>query len=431
MNKKHFLIASLGFVVLSGSSAFAQKAKIKEANKELDKALIQIQLGKKDVAAEAYKKALEAAEAATQDPTTATQAASWFAKAAALTGMMQVESLQETSPYVEGTKAFIKAYELDKKFVENQSGVEGLVINNGFYFYNDGIHNFNSQKNQEAYDDFENSKYFLAGNFAKKFVGNKQIDTIVAQVNLNQGYAAHYLGKQDEAISLLTQSIKNPITGKNADAYRILAEAYGKKGDKKGQLDALVAARKELPNDKGLAAAELNYYLESGDKEATIKKFEDAAAADPTNAQYVYNLGILYDNLGAGKDAKALEYQTKSEESYKKAMELDPKNPAFAFNYGASMYNKAKEYYDKINDLGMSSADKIKEKEYSTKMNSFFTKAIAPLEAAKKSFQGNKAKTEDDMKSYIGTLDALKTIYTIQNNEPKLDEINAILKDLY
>lgn len=432
MNKK-LVVAGLGVFLLGTTAANAQKAKIREANKELDAATIAIASNDKAKMKDAYLKAAAAAEAATQDPTTASSAAAWFAKAAALVGSMQVVELAQERPYLEGAKAFAKALELDPKIVDKEAGAENIILNLGYYNYNDGNRSFNQQKFDESYEHFQNTVNYLAGNNAKRFKGRLEIDTIVANANLFSGYSAFYAGKTEEGINLISKAIENPINANSADVYNVLAEAYAKKGDKANEIKTIEAGRKKFPADKNLAASELNYHLSNSDQKVVVAKFEEEVAKDPSNPQYQFNLGILYDRLAKNDKGEYVndEYKAKAAAAYNKAIELSPENPVFSFNYGVSLFNEGVSYHNQLIDLGISKEDQAKSVKFTKLRDGLFENALVSLNKAKGQFEKNKAKlTGNEMKNYYSTLEALSKIYSIQGKTDKSKEIKAIMNEM-
>ncbi|HLU51140.1 MAG TPA: hypothetical protein VKZ42_03180, partial [Flavobacteriaceae bacterium] len=141
-----FLAACLSFTTVS----FAQKAKVNEAIREMEKA--QTAASKSDAAkeAEAYTKAKAAIDLAMTDESTKDKAKTLYTKAGIYLGMQNNSQLNADNPYVEGLAALQKAIELDKKY-EKEPQTASMLANSAFYLYNDGIQTYNNNKFAEAY----------------------------------------------------------------------------------------------------------------------------------------------------------------------------------------------------------------------------------------------------------------------------------------
>ena len=109
MNKKTLFLAA---GVMMATVSFAQKDKLKEATKELEKAIES--KDKPEEATAAYQKAKAAIDLAVANAETSGNAKTWMTKAGIYIGMQENAKLNADNPYREGIAALRKAFELDK-----------------------------------------------------------------------------------------------------------------------------------------------------------------------------------------------------------------------------------------------------------------------------------------------------------------------------
>jgi tetratricopeptide (TPR) repeat protein len=98
------------------------------------------------------------------------------------------------------------------------------------------------------------------------------------------------------------------------------------------------------PSHKGLKDQELNIFLTSGKMDEAIDKLKASIEREPNNAQYVLNLGIMYDN--AGRKEEALE-------QYKKVLTIEPNNFDANYNIGVFYFNQGAEATKRLNKMDL------------------------------------------------------------------------------
>jgi hypothetical protein len=432
MNKKILFLAA-GMVMASAS--FAQKEKLKEAGKELEKAITAKE--KNDGAAEiaAYQKAKEAIDAAVNDPTTKDNGKTWFTKAAIYMGMQENQQLNADHPYKEGISALKKAFELDQK-LQSEEKVPNMLANGAFYYYNQGIQTYNNSKYGEAYNLFKSGAELLGQDKDKRFALIPVVDTIRAQSKMFMGYTSFYDEKFDVAVPLLNEAKGSPYLTGQTDIYIVLSQAYEKQGKSAEQLAVLQEAKAKFPGDKNIANAEINYFITSGKQDEVTKKLEEEIAKDPSNPELQINLGIIYAGMarpsgGAAPPANAAELHAKAEAAYKKAAELAPENATYQYQLGAYYFNQAADLNTVMNNLGTGKADQQKYNQLLVQRNALFTQALPLLEKSRSLFASreNKLKGEEN-KYYFDSLTALKEIYTIQDQLDKAKEIREKMNSM-
>lgn len=391
MTKKSMILAA-GMLLVGATGAFAQKSKIREANKAYDNALNQItiqsatngspaELSKPEIIA-SLDKALEAANAAIAHPETANNADAWFAKGAILVEMSRLAHYADKKPYMEALAAFKKAHELNAKVVK-KPGFENALFNTAIFSFNGGISDINAQNYDGLIAAMRNAKGALTFDNNSLLSSQPSKDTLIAQAEYYTAYGYYLKQDYQNAKKEMEQAIKNPINAANVDAYRILAFSYGETKDFDKQIAIIEAAKKKFPANKDLDADELNYYISQNKTSELLSKFEQAVQREPNNATYVSNLGVLYRNMGMSKDGKfpsdAASWQEKAEAQMKKALELEPNNGIYIYNLASLKLIQADYIAQQMNALGNSKADNIKYDELDKTRIGILKDALASL----------------------------------------------------
>src|SRR5690606_38900965 len=141
----------------------------------------------------------------------------------------------------------------------------------------------------------------------------------------------------------------------------------------------------KYPDNMNLRNEELNYYIRNNRQADLIEKLKLALEADPSNAEYAYNLGKVYLEMAfpnAGKEdgessrpQEFDQYIQEAEKYYKKALSLSPDNPGYQYEAGVLYYNQASELDGQMVQLGTSEADNLKYNELAKERNALFEKA--------------------------------------------------------
>jgi tetratricopeptide (TPR) repeat protein len=439
MNKK-MLFLSAG--IMMATVSFAQKDKLKEASKELEKATTSAK-EKPDEAAAAYQKGKAAIDAAVSHPDTKDKPETWLTKAGIYIGMQENPKLNADNPYREGIAALKKAIELNKK-LESDQQVVNLLANGAFYSYNDGINTYNKSKFPEAYALFKDGQELLGPDKDKRFILMPVIDTIRTQSRMFMGLVSYYdsdngknTSKINDAITVL-EPLKNSAylsPDYLANIYIVLAQSYEKKGDKEKQLAAIKEAKQKFPNDQNIDALEVNYALEHGTQGDAIKKMEEAIAKNPSNPELQLNLGILYATLakpagGAAPPANAAEYRKSAEAAYQKAISMAPDNGTYNYQLGSYYFNQAADIITVMNNLGNSKEDQRQYTELNKQKDDLFAKALPLLEKSRGLFEAKGKLGAEEQKSYYNCLTGLKEIYVRMDQTDKAAEIRTKINAL-
>jgi tetratricopeptide (TPR) repeat protein len=111
---------------------------------------------------------------------------------------------------------------------------------------------------------------------------------------------------------------------------------------------AIAEARKTNPENINLILTEADLYLKVKDFDTYTRLVNEAIAKDPTNADLVYNLGVISGNANKVEDA---------EKYYKKALELNPKYVNAYINLAELKLRVDTKYVDEMSKLGTSEKD--------------------------------------------------------------------------
>lgn len=233
--------------------------------------------------------------------------------------------------------------------------------------------------------------YYAAGNA----VNAKDYDTALTYYNnlLEMGYTGIkqewiatdietgkevvFASESDRNTYMLSGKYTNPeermSESVRGDVLQKVTLIYISRGDNEKALALMKDARRENPNDASLLRAEADMAYKMGDMEKYSILMEEIIAADPTNPELYYNLGVGSANKGDNK--KALEY-------YKKALSFDPGFTNAKINIAATILTKEGEIIEEMNNLGTSKKDYDRYDELKEIKNGLYREAMPYLEAA-------------------------------------------------
>ncbi|GAA4461496.1 hypothetical protein GCM10023093_06260 [Nemorincola caseinilytica] len=382
-----------------------------------------------------YDEAKSEIDKAMANPETAQKPKTLFAKAQVYFTLQNVDKYKNDAPYKQGLDAAVKLAE-SKPDYEKQA-VDGMLLTGGFLSYNDGVRAYNEKKYTESAELMKTVIKVGEMSGGKRFQNanptwQKQMDTVLADAYLTMANAAYFSEKYDEAIPLLIKVKGNPIR-KSPSVYQCLIDAYGKQNNSAQELAAIEEGRKEYPSDITIRNYELNYYIKAGKMDELVKKLEEAAAKDPSNADLNFNLATTYLSMAAPKDGKkpanAADMYKKAEGAFLNALKASPDNGGYNYNFGALYFNQATDVNDQMNSItGSTKADIDKFDALKKQRDDLFGKATPYFEKAYAVLSPNEASLKgEDRRSYKSSMLALNRIYAIQN---KLDKATEMKKKM-
>ncbi|MBL7767172.1 MAG: hypothetical protein JNJ58_13820 [Chitinophagaceae bacterium] len=337
-------------------------------------------------------------------------------------------ALKSSAPnaMTESIEAYKKSMSLDTKYSKEELlPLLGAMVGIGF---NNGITQMNESKFTDAYQTLGDVVSLQKLDGGKVWKGTPQFDTLFANALMYQGYSAYQMSKEDDALPIFEECLKNPMIN-NADLYIMTTDIYEKKGNEAKWTETMKAAKVKFPNDPRLLNNEINYYLNHGRAEESIAKLKEGIAADPKRADLQIILGQTYYKMAnptdkadkpLAKPANSKDLEKDALACYNKAGELDPKNYNVQFYIGLLYYNQAKEVTDEMN--------KADDKKYATmkpQRDALIDKALPYLEKARSLLEAEGVNDANKM-DYKSILSGLEQSYNITNKAEKAAEIQKI-----
>lgn len=351
-------------MVLVGATtlAFGQKKVVKDAEK-----------GFKSGNLEA---ALTSIDAATTNPETSGDPATFLLKAQIQTKMFGSDSSNTMETVQIGTQAletYNKTFEMagsnktagigKEVYAEDMPGVPAnlrpysiLTLKN--VAFDKGIERFNSEDPELAYEFFN-----LAG----------EIDHKDTTIHYNAGFLANDLGKFEEAKRHFGYLLEVPEYNKLNAYYFMVQILSTEEKNPEAAFELVTKAKADYPNDKVLAEYEIQLLLQLNKMDEAMAQIKDALANDPNNTGLLLRSGYLKEQAGDLEGGLA---------DYKKSVEVDPN--FFEGNYytGALLLELSRKILNDLN--GLSDAEWEKQSQtlgkqaddYYKQSIPYFTKAI-------------------------------------------------------
>lgn len=265
------------FFIGSFYLSYAQKAKVTSANSYLT-------YGEID-------KAKEAIDLATTHEKSLNLAKTWFIRGKVYHAIyeskdMAINTLDPKSLLI-AYESYIKALKLDVKDRFGNDVHKKLEICS-MQFINQGVTEYSAGQYNDALISFQNS---LSINAMPKF---NKVDTLSIY---NAALTAEKLAKNELAKEYYNKLLKYKYGG--AKIYYFLLNILKKENNKDELLEMIKKARNDFPDDNNLIIEELNYYIESGEKDKAISNLEQAIESDKENYNLYYALGAIYDEVGS------------------------------------------------------------------------------------------------------------------------------------
>lgn len=391
MKIKSFILAA----VFSSSSflVFAQKGELASAKSNYEKFVGLKEANSLILAMPNIQSAKSSIDKAVVHEKTLADPAAWTYKAMIYGELALLDTVPSTSkPLFDlALSAHNKAVELDKAGLNkaNLDNVFGAVFSQ--YELNQGVRAYQSSNFEGAYNSFNNALSYRPGD-----------TTITYYTGLSAINAKNYKA----GISKYEDLIKTNFSANQA-IYLDLSKLYTMEGDTTKAIS--IASEGAIKyNDNQLATLEIELSLMSGKEKEVITKISEQVQKNPGNKTYPYYLGIAYSTIGDNK---------KAQESYTKAVEIDPSFSDAYINLGGVILNMG---INTLNEANKLPQNKQKEYEEMVKLaNVDFDRALPYLEKA----------TSLDPKSRLA-LDNLKTYYLVKRNQVKVDEITAKIEAL-
>ncbi len=281
--------------------------------------------------------------------------------------------------------AFQEALSAYKKAME----LEGKKDSPQYLLAEEGMDNLWRQKVNEGANNYEAGNYEESLEAFKRALEVKPTDTLAT---FYAGVAAQNAGDIDEAVSYFYKY--EEIGNADEQIYNMLITYEVSKENDEKALEVINKAQNKFPGNVDLTKHKYQILLRQGKTDEAIKGLEEAVKAEANNPDLYYNMGAL------NEEAKNQEGAIKA---YKSALEVDPNHKNSAYNLAVIYYNRAADLIREANALGISAADRKKEKELTAKAAANFKEALPYIEKAQSLNPGDRNLVQILMVAYDRT----------------------------
>jgi tetratricopeptide (TPR) repeat protein len=250
-----------------------------------------------------YRKDKEKSDKDVSDPKSSAKAAFWLERAKLYENIALQGSEVDSSAAKTAMESYKKVVELDKtkKGEPGKSAKEAENIIAG----GEGTQLFNAFVKQGA----EKYQAKNLNGALEMFLGAQEINKKDTLASLYGGIAAQQLDKKDIAKEQFEKYAANG--GKDPSVFYGLAQLYRGENNFDKAIETLNKGLAQSPGNKDLKAEVVNILLASGKEDQAINELTTLTKNDPTNAQNLVNLAILYDNTSTKANQKIKELQGK------------------------------------------------------------------------------------------------------------------------
>ncbi|MCC6186594.1 MAG: hypothetical protein IT256_05515 [Chitinophagaceae bacterium] len=252
--------------------------------------------------------------------------------------------------------------------------------------------------------------------------------------------SAFYAKKDDLALATLIKA-KNNATARDPYIFSTLIDIYNTRKDNAAVEATLAEAKKFFPKNADISRQEMNYYLNAGKSEILIQKMEEAVKSDPDNSLLQYNIGVLYGQMAnpldasgnpLEKPANSKEMEKKAEMAYKLAIDADPTKAEYPYNLGALYFNNAADITKKMNAIsGTTEADNKKYDALKALRTAEFMKGLPYFQKSYDLLNPKAASlSAEDKSTFRNTLIALRETYEVMGQGEKGDMMSKQINEL-
>jgi tetratricopeptide (TPR) repeat protein len=386
------------------------------------------------------KKAVEAAEAAAQNPKKAVKVATWMKLAdtylkaydapagSIVTGtsqqevklMMGNEQPLSTETVVLGNQQYTKEVFADKELYFNANGQLSIInVTKPVYedalakvieAYNEavkvdpkltkakeinaGLENVANRYLNEAFNSYQFGDYNKASELFEKSadaMATAPLSKLDTNAVYNAGFTAWMVKDYSRAAKFFEKCLDNKYYYEGGEVFAKLADTYTNLGKKDAAREILEKGFSTFPQSQSILIGLINYYMESGqDTDRLFVLINEAKKNEPDNASLYYVEGNIYKELGNKEEAV---------KAYYKCAEI---NPAYEFGYiGAGIM-----YYNLAVEIQQQAANEYDDKKYEVLVKEFEAALKSALEPFEKAYAVSK---DNDIK--VNVAEYLKNIY--------------------
>ena len=284
-------------------------------------------------------------------------------------------------PLAGALAAYAKAYEVDVKQSKTKDIVAGIQAIQQRYF-NDGM-------NQYSLGDYKKAgELIVKAAAAAETAPNSVVDTTALY---NAGYIYWASKDFETAKNLFEKCLANNYYYENGEVYAKLGDIYFNLGDKAKGVETLETGFVKFPQSQSILIGLINYYLESG--ENTDRLFEligQAKQNEPNNVSLYYVEGNIHKQLGDFDKALA---------AYKECATVDP-------NYDFGYHGQGALLYDKAVELSEKAQNELDDAKYQALVKEYEQVLLDAIEPFEKAFE-----VSQNIQVKINAAEYLKNIY--------------------
>ena len=284
-------------------------------------------------------------------------------------------------PLAGALAAYAKAYEVDVKQSKTKDIVAGIQAIQQRYF-NDGM-------NQYSLGDYKKAgELIVKAAAAAETAPNSVVDTTALY---NAGYIYWASKDFETAKNLFEKCLANNYYYENGEVYAKLGDIYFNLGDKAKGVETLETGFVKFPQSQSILIGLINYYLESG--ENTDRLFEligQAKQNEPNNVSLYYVEGNIHKQLGDFDKALA---------AYKECATVDP-------NYDFGYHGQGALLYDKAVELSEKAQNELDDAKYQALVKEYEQVLLDAIEPFEKAFE-----VSQNIQVKLNAAEYLKNIY--------------------
>lgn len=406
----------LAVMLLSGAMAMAQTANVKKANNALLTDPVN------------YDEARDLIEQAKKDPSTATDAKTWYVAgrigytlASKEWNKRYLNQTPDADLLYVGMKEMYSNYmkadsfdgkEIDKKGnpkYTQRKNIKGDLKEMQNCFIDAGAAKFDAREYDKAYEMF--TDYVAVADlpiFDEKERAKVKVDSTYNQIKYYAAIAALRAEKNEEALKLLQEITTTDYKDKQA-VYELMSNVYQSQGDTVKYVQSLKDGLEAYPKSEFFIGSLVNHYVTTRNYKEALDYVDGVIAKQPDNMEYVNLKAELLIQLGQYDDAKAAINNMLAKD--RSAVNLYLMGKCYAIEGG--------NVQDAASDPSLSNAAYDREM---AKAKKIYAEALKYFEEAKPIMDKNDSR-------YASMLQVMKTLY-IQTKGSTSAEYKAIDEEL-
>ena len=304
-------------------------------------------------------------------------------------------------PLAGALAAYAKAAELDVKGAKTKDILAGIELVGAKYF-------------DEGMVQYTLGNYPAAADLIAK-ASDAVLTAPLAKMNDTYTYYAGYIynqsGKYELAKEYFSKCLEAEYYAEEGNLFPALADVYMKLGDEEAGVATLKKGFELFPENANLLVGLINYYLpKEGGEADLLDLITKAKQAMPDNASIYRVEGDIYKRLGDYENAEA---------SYRAAIAMTPDSPDAYIALGGYFIDRGNEYFNK----GQETFD---QKEYDALMAQYDDMCIASLEPLEKAYE---LMPESDFKKNVAA--TIKQVcFVLRNKDAKFMEKYELYNEL-